>query len=86
MTGDSVDGLAKQHGVARRTLERRFRDETGMSFGITWRQKGPPARFDPVAGGRQVSHGYRAGLRVLQREVLFIAAFKGTFGYTPGRL
>ena len=35
---DSVDDLAKQHGLARRTLERRFREETGMSSGL-WRQK-----------------------------------------------
>ncbi len=84
LTGDSVDGLAKQHGVARRTLERRFRDETGMSFGM-WRQK---ARLlDSIrllAEGKSVTDtaldcGYSS-------VSAFIAAFKGTFGYTPGRL
>jgi len=81
---DTVDDLAKQHGVARRTLERRFRDETGMSFGM-WRQK---ARLlDSIrllAEGRSVTDaaldcGYSS-------MSAFIAAFKSTFGYTPGRL
>jgi len=84
LLSDSVDGLAKQHGVARRTLERRFRDETGMSFGM-WRQK---ARLlDSIrllAEGKSVTDtaldcGYSS-------VSAFIAAFKGTFGYTPGRL
>jgi AraC-like DNA-binding protein/mannose-6-phosphate isomerase-like protein (cupin superfamily) len=84
LAGDSVDDLAKQHGVARRTLERRFRDDTGMSFGM-WRQK---ARLlDSIrllAEGKSVTDtaldcGYSS-------VSAFIAAFKGTFGYTPGRL
>ena len=84
LNSKSVDGLAKEHGVARRTLERRYRDETGMSFGL-WRQK---ARLlDSIrllAEGRSVTDtaldcGYAS-------VSAFIAAFKGTFGYTPGRL
>jgi len=80
----SVDELVRQHGIARRTLERRFREETGMSFGL-WRQK---ARLlDSIrllAEGRSVTDtaldcGYSS-------VSAFIAAFKGTFGYTPGRL
>jgi AraC-like DNA-binding protein/mannose-6-phosphate isomerase-like protein (cupin superfamily) len=79
-----VDDLAKAHGIARRTLERRFCEETGMSFGM-WRQK---ARLiDAIrllAEGRSVTDtaldsGYSS-------VSAFIAAFKGTFGYTPGRL
>jgi AraC-like DNA-binding protein len=82
--GDGVDDLAKQHGVARRTLERRFREETGMSFGM-WRQK---ARLlDSIrllAEGKSVTD---AALDCGYSSVsAFIAAFKGTFGYTPGRL
>lgn len=79
---ENVDELAKRHGFARRTLERRYRDETGMSFGV-WRQK---ARLlDSIrllAEGKSVTDtaldcGYES-------VSAFIAAFKGTFGYTPG--
>jgi AraC-like DNA-binding protein/mannose-6-phosphate isomerase-like protein (cupin superfamily) len=82
--GESVDELAQQHCVARRTLERRFRDETGMSFGM-WRQK---ARLlDSIrllAEGKSVTD---AALDSGYSSVsAFIAAFKSTFGYTPGRL
>jgi|SRR5579862_6258289 AraC-like DNA-binding protein len=84
VNGQSVDALAQQHGVARRTLERRFRDETGMSFGM-WRQK---ARLlDSIrllAEGNSVTN---AALDSGYSSVsAFIAAFKNTFGYTPGRL
>jgi len=84
VNGESVDQLAQQHGVARRTLERRFRDETGMSFGM-WRQK---ARLlDSIrllAEGESVTD---AALDSGYSSVsAFIAAFKSTFGYTPGRL
>lgn len=81
---ESVDKLAQRHVVARRTLERRFRDETGMSFGM-WRQK---ARLlDSIrmlAEGKSVTDAaLDSGYSSLSA---FIAAFKGTFGYTPGRL
>ena len=84
LNGESVDELAHQHGVARRTLERRFRDETGMSFGM-WRQKA--CLLDSIrllAEGKSVTDaaldsGYSSASA-------FIAAFKSTFGYTPGRL
>jgi AraC-like DNA-binding protein len=84
LIADSVDDLAQRHGLARRTLERRFRHDTGMSFGM-WRQK---ARLlDSIrllAEGKSVTDtaldcGY-SGVSA------FIAAFKGTFGHTPGRL
>ena len=82
--GISVDELAQQHGVARRTLERRFRDETGMSFGM-WRQK---ARLldsiRSLAEGKSVTDAaLDSGYSSVSE---FIAAFKSTFGYTPGRL
>src|SRR4029077_21071297 len=74
---DSVDDLAKQPGLPRRTLERRFRDETGLSFGM-WRQK---ARLlDSIrllAEGKSVTD---AALDCGYSSVsAFIAAFKGTF-------
>jgi AraC-like DNA-binding protein len=82
--GESVEELARRHGLARRTLERRFREETGMSFGM-WRQK---ARLlDSIrllAEGKSVTD---AALDSGYSSVsAFIAAFKSTFGYTPGRL
>ena len=81
---DSVDDLLKPRGIARRTMERRFREETGMSFGM-WRQK---ARLlDSIrllAEGRPVTE---AALDCGYSSVsAFIAAFRNTFGYTPGRL
>ncbi|MBV8731267.1 MAG: helix-turn-helix transcriptional regulator [Acidobacteriia bacterium] len=84
LTCASVDDLARKHGLARRTLERRFREETGMSFGM-WRQK---ARLlDSIrllAEGKSVTD---AALDSGYSSVsAFIAAFKGTFGYTPGSL
>jgi AraC-like DNA-binding protein len=84
LNAESVDGLAKQHGVARRTLERRFRDETGMSFGM-WRQKARLLHsIRLLAEGKSVTD---AALDSGYSSVsAFIAAFKSTFGYTPGRL
>jgi AraC-like DNA-binding protein len=83
-TAASVDDLSRRHALGRRTLERRFRKETGMSFGI-WRQK---ARLlDAIrvlAEGKSVTD---AALDCGYSSVsAFIAAFKSTFGYTPGRL
>ena len=84
LSTENVDDLARQHGVARRTLERRFSDETGMSFGV-WRQK---ARLlDSIRllaeGGSVTDTALDCGYASVSA---FIAAFKGTFGYTPGRL
>jgi AraC-like DNA-binding protein len=84
LSGAGVHELAQQHGVARRTLERRFRDETGMSFGM-WRQK---ARLlDSI---RLLAEGTSVTDTALETGYssvsAFIAAFKNTFGYTPGRL
>jgi AraC-like DNA-binding protein len=84
LNGESVDHLARQHGVARRTLERRFRDETGMSFGM-WRQKARLlGSIRLLAEGKSVTD---AALDCGYSSVsAFIAAFRNTFGHTPGRL
>jgi AraC-like DNA-binding protein len=81
---DVVDDLALEYGLARRTLERRFREETGMSFGM-WRQK---ARLlDSIRLLAQGNSVTDAALDCGYSSVsAFITAFKGTFGYTPGRL
>jgi AraC-like DNA-binding protein/mannose-6-phosphate isomerase-like protein (cupin superfamily) len=83
-TDVALDQLARRHGVGRRTLERLFRAETGMSFGM-WQQK---ARLlysvRSLAESRPVTE---AALDAGYSSVsAYIAAFKKTFGCTPGRL
>ena len=81
---ETLDALARRHGVGRRTLERIFRGETGMSFGM-WQQK---ARLlysvRALAESRPVTEAaFDAGYSSVSA---YIAAFKRTFGCTPGRL
>jgi len=80
----SLDRLALRHGAGRRTLERLFRGETGISFGL-WQQKARLLESIRVlAEGRSVTD---AALDAGYSSVsAFIAAFKRTFGCTPGRL
>jgi AraC-like DNA-binding protein len=80
----ALDALARRHAVGRRTLERIFRVETGMSFGL-WQQK---ARLlysvRALAESRPVTEAaFEAGYASVSA---YIAAFKRTFGCTPGRL
>jgi AraC-like DNA-binding protein/quercetin dioxygenase-like cupin family protein len=81
---ETIDGLARRFGAGRRTLERLFRGETGISFGM-WRQKA--RMLDSIrllAEGKSVTE---AALDTGYNSVsAFIAAFKTTFGCTPGRL
>ena len=79
-----IDELAQRHGIAKRTLERRFHDETGMSFGI-WRQKARLLNsIRLLAEGKSVTDAaLDSGYTSISA---FIAAFKSTFGYTPGRI
>jgi AraC-like DNA-binding protein len=76
--------LGRQYGASRRTLERLFRAETGLSLGL-WRQK---ARL--LDGARLLSEGHSvtdAALDCGYSSVsAFIGAFKRTFGCTPGHL
>jgi AraC-like DNA-binding protein len=80
----TLSKLARSHGVGRRTLERIFRSETGMSFGM-WQQK---ARLlysvSALAEARPVTEAAMdAGYASVSA---YISAFKRTFGFTPGRL
>jgi AraC-like DNA-binding protein len=80
----TLDEFARHHGAGRRTLERLFRGETGMSFGM-WRQQ---ARLlhsvSALAEGKPVTEAaFDAGYASVSA---YIAAFKRTFGCTPGRL
>lgn len=80
----TLDALARRHAIGRRTLERLFRSETGMSFGM-WQQKASllhSARL--LAESRPVTE---AALDAGYSSVsAYIAAFKKTFGCTPGKM
>jgi AraC-like DNA-binding protein len=86
---DPADGspaavLARQSGLSERTLERLFRAETGMRLGL-WRQK---ARLLEsirvlVEGGSVTDAALESGYSSVSA---YIAAFKQTFGCTPGAM
>ncbi len=83
-SAESLDDLARRFAVGRRTLERLFRDETGLSFGL-WRQKVRLLySIRLLAEGKSVTD---AALDSGYASVsAYIAAFKSTFGCTPSRL
>jgi len=80
----SLKELARRHGAGKRTLERLFRGETGISFGM-WQQKARLLEsISALAQGKSVTEtALDAGYTSVSA---FIAAFKRTFGCTPGRL
>jgi AraC-like DNA-binding protein len=83
-SSETLDALARRHGAGRRTLERIFREETGMSFGL-WRQKARMLEsIRLLAEGRSVTNAaLDSGYNSISA---FIAAFKRTFGFTPRTL
>jgi AraC-like DNA-binding protein/mannose-6-phosphate isomerase-like protein (cupin superfamily) len=80
----SINQLSRNHGLSRRTLERIFRNETGLSFGM-WRQK---ARL--LASIRLLAEGQSVTTTALDSGYAspsaFIASFRRTFGHTPGQV
>jgi AraC-like DNA-binding protein len=75
--------LARQVGLSQRTLERRFLDETGLSLGQWGRQARMLNALRGLAAGRAVKAvAEAAGYRT---PSAFVAAFRTTFGTTPGR-
>ena len=82
--GMTLGRLARHCGVGARTLERLFRAETGMRFGL-WRQKARLLKsIRLLVETRSVTH---AALESGYSSVsAYIAAFKQTFGCTPGAL
>jgi len=82
-TEETLDDLSRRYGAGRRTLERLFSRQTGLSFGL-WRQK--VRLLDSIrllAEGKSVTE---AALDTGYASVsAFIAAFRNTFGCTPAR-
>ena len=80
----TADDLARQSGLSTRTLERVFRAETGLRFG-QWRQKARLLESVRVLADRgsvtdaALESGYSS-------VSAYIAAFKQTFGCTPGEM
>ena len=79
----SAAELALLAGVSLRTIERQFRDETGLSLG-RWRQQARLLHALPMlAAGRSVTE---TALEVgYATPSAFIAAFRSALGVSPGR-
>ncbi len=82
--GATAETIARQAGLSTRTLERLFRAETGMRFGL-WRQKARLLESIRILGeGKSVTDGaLESGYSSVSA---YIAAFKQTFGCTPGAM
>jgi AraC-like DNA-binding protein/quercetin dioxygenase-like cupin family protein len=82
--GATTADLARRCGLSTRTLERLFRAETGMPFGL-WRQKAKLLESVRVLveRGSVTDAALESGYSSVSA---YIAAFKQTFGYTPGTM
>ncbi|MBO9713423.1 helix-turn-helix transcriptional regulator [Sphingomonas sp.] len=79
----TIATIAREAGLSPRTLERRFRAETGMSLG-RWRRQGALlAAIERLAAGASVKQA--AAAAGYATPSAFVAAFRATFGETPGR-
>jgi AraC-like DNA-binding protein len=80
----TAEALARRCGLGVRTLERLFRAETGMRFGL-WRQKARLLESMRVLaeGGSVTDAALESGYSSVSA---YIAAFKATFGVTPGAI
>jgi AraC-like DNA-binding protein len=75
--------LARRAGMARRTLERRFRAETGMSPAKWRRHAALLGALERLAAGEPVKAA--AAAAGYASPSAFVAAFRRQFGVTPGR-
>ena len=79
----ATPALARAVGIGVRTLERRFRAETGMTLG-RWRQQRMLLRgLERVVGGASIKDA--AASAGYSSPSAFIAAFRKAFGTTPAR-
>ena len=78
-----ASAVAKRAGASVRTLERLFKDETGLSFGA-WRQRARLLQsLVLLADGANVT---QAALAVgYATSSAFVTAFKALLGATPGQ-
>jgi AraC-like DNA-binding protein len=75
--------VARAAAASPRTLERLFRDETGLPFGV-WRQRARLLRaLQLLAGGDSVTGA--ANAVGYESTSAFVAAFRRALGSTPGR-
>jgi len=81
--GPTRHSILREAGASSRTLERLFRNETGLSFGA-WRQRARLLRaLQMLADGASVTQaGVAAGYASTSA---FVAAFRREFGRTPGK-
>lgn len=81
--GRRPDAIAREAHASIRTLERLFREETGLSFGA-WRRRAVMVNaMALLADGASASQvGLRAGYGTTSA---FVAAFRREVGVTPGR-
>jgi len=79
----ALEGLCKQVGASKRTIERIFQVETNLTLG-KWRQQLRLMRsLQLLAAGEKITHAaLEAGYST---PSAFIAMFRKTLGITPGR-
>jgi AraC-like DNA-binding protein/quercetin dioxygenase-like cupin family protein len=80
---ESIDRLAEAVGLSGRSLERRFHEETGMSPGRWRRQYRMLAALERLAAGMPIKAV--AAMAGYGGPSAFVAAFRNSFGTTPGR-
>ncbi len=81
--GADLEAICRQVGAGRRTIERRFREQTATSLG-RWRQRLQlVCAIELMAEGRSVSEA--AATVGYSTTSAFITAFRRQLGTTPGR-
>jgi AraC-like DNA-binding protein len=80
---DSIDNICREAGASKRTVERLFREETGLTLG-RWRQQMRLLHsLELLAAGEKITHAaMEAGYST---PSAFIAMFKKTLGVSPSR-
>lgn len=79
---ESLAAVARAVGLGARTLERRFRAETGLTPGRWRQQRKLMATLELIAAGEQVKTAVAAGFASASA---YVAAFRKVFGVTPAR-